>query len=552
MEQARLFLAIALSILVFIVWEFFFVKREMKPPENVPPEIAEKTPEQTPEPMATPKPEMTETMAGETVSPPPEPETVTIDTPLYQATLSNLGAVIESYKLKNYRETKSEDSPFLQLLSPEQKSLAGMFVKNGIPNVGRKYFETEGGSGSIVLDTQPATITFRVRENGIIFEKRYTFTPDTYLIGLSTRVDNQSYQAVTDSIALSVTSPMPQGATAYGFEGPIALMDKNLLRVSDVADIKGESAYTGELGWVATVDKYFMSAIIPVKPVKAGMRVAVESDTAYENRFVPSEFTLEPGMSWKQDYKAYFGPKSVDLLDELGYDLGKAYKLGRWGLFDFIAIPFLKAMNWIYRNLIPNYGVAIIMLTIFIKLLLWPLGNKGYKSMNEMKKIQPLMANLREKYKDDRKKMNEELMNLYKTYKINPVGGCLPMILQIPVFIAFYGMLYEAIELRHAPFMLWIDDLSAPDRLFHFNVDLPLIQPPVGIPVLTIIMGATMLLQQKMSPPPGDPTQAKIMMFMPIFFTFIFINFPSGLVLYWLVNNILSIAQQYYVSKKSK
>jgi len=170
--------------------------------------------------------------------------------------------------------------------------------------------------------------------------------------------------------------------------------------------------------------------------------------------------------------------------------------------------------------------------------------------MNEMKKLQPLMAEIREKHKNDKKKMNEEVMGLYKTYKINPVGGCLPMVAQIPIFFALYQMLYQAIELRHAPFFLWIDDLSAPDRLFDFNFSIPFMDPPYGIPVLTIIMGATMFLQQKMSPPPGDPTQAKMMMFLPLVFTVIFINFSSGLVLYWLVNNVLSIAQQYYISKK--
>jgi YidC/Oxa1 family membrane protein insertase len=161
------------------------------------------------------------------------------------------------------------------------------------------------------------------------------------------------------------------------------------------------------------------------------------------------------------------------------------------------------------------------------------------------------MAEIREKHKDDKKKMNEELMGLYRIYKVNPMGGCLPMVLQIPVFFALYRMLYEAIELRHAPFVGWINDLSAPDRLFRFDFSIPFMEPPYGVPVLTIIMGATMLLQQKMSPPPGDPTQAKMMMLMPVVFTFIFINFSSGLVLYWLVNNILSIAQQYYIGRKN-
>ena len=206
-------------------------------------------------------------------------------------------------------------------------------------------------------------------------------------------------------------------------------------------------------------------------------------------------------------------------------------------------------MNFLY-SIIPNYGVAIIILTIATKIALWPLGTKSYKSMAQMKKIQPLMMEIREKYKNDKKKMNEQTMALYKTYKVNPVGGCLPMIVQLPVFFALYRMLYEAIELRHAHFLGWITDLSAPDRLFHFNFSIPLMQPPYGIPVLTIIMGATMFLQQQMAPSVGDPTQAKMMKFMPIIFTAIFINFSSGLVLYWLINNILSIAQQHYITKK--
>jgi YidC/Oxa1 family membrane protein insertase len=170
--------------------------------------------------------------------------------------------------------------------------------------------------------------------------------------------------------------------------------------------------------------------------------------------------------------------------------------------------------------------------------------------MSDMKKLAPLIKEIKEKYKDDRKRVNEETMALYRTYKINPLGGCLPMLVQIPVFFALYRMLYEAIELRHAPFFLWINDLAAPDRLFRFDFSIPFMEPPYGIPVLTLVMGATMFLQQKMSPPMGDPTQAKMMMLMPVIFTVIFINFSSGLVLYWLVNNIVSISQQYYITKK--
>jgi YidC/Oxa1 family membrane protein insertase len=171
--------------------------------------------------------------------------------------------------------------------------------------------------------------------------------------------------------------------------------------------------------------------------------------------------------------------------------------------------------------------------------------------MKEMQKIQPLMAKIRDRYKDDREQMQREMMNLYKTYKVNPMGGCLPMLIQIPVFFALYKILSIAIELRQAPFMLWITDLSTPDRLFHFPFSIPFMSAPAGIPVLTLLMGASMFLQQKMSPPPGDPAQAKMMMFLPIIFTVMFINFPSGLVLYWLVNNVISIGQQYRIKKSS-
>jgi YidC/Oxa1 family membrane protein insertase len=287
-------------------------------------------------------------------------------------------------------------------------------------------------------------------------------------------------------------------------------------------------------------------SLIPEQVEDASLRLFLKENNQIEAQYLQPESLLEPGTQVKRRYFLFFGPKSMQILGEVGHDLGKAVN---FGMFDFIAKPCVWLMNKLY-SMIPNYGVAIIILTVLIKILLWPLGSKSYKSMSEMKKLQPLMKEIRERYKNDKKKMNEETMSLYRTYKINPLGGCLPMVVQIPVFFALYRMLYEAIELRHAPFFLWIDDLSAPDRLFRFHFSIPFMEPPYGIPVLTIIMGATMLLQQKMSPPMGDPTQAKMMMLMPIVFTVVFINFSSGLVLYWLVNNVLSIAQQYYIQKK--
>ncbi|MBU4153552.1 MAG: membrane protein insertase YidC, partial [Proteobacteria bacterium] len=226
---------------------------------------------------------------------------------------------------------------------------------------------------------------------------------------------------------------------------------------------------------------------------------------------------------------------------EAGANLDKVINFG-W--FDVIAKPTLFLLNFLHHYL-HNYGVAIILVTIIFKLLFWPISHKGMKSMKTMQKIQPKMAKLREKYKDDTERLNQEMMTLYKTYKVNPLGGCLPMILQIPVFFALYKVLLQTIELRHAPFMLWITDLSAPDRLY-IGFDIPGLG---GIPVLTLLMGASMFLQQKMTPTTGDPTQAKIMMFLPVIFTFMFLNFASGLVLYWFVNNLLSIVQQYFINR---
>jgi len=314
-----------------------------------------------------------------------------------------------------------------------------------------------------------------------------------------------------------------------------------------IKDIAEKNTYTGKLNWVAVQDRYFMMSVIPDQvEAEASMRLFLKEDNLLEAQYLNPAGDIRPGTQHTYQYSLFFGPKSMKILKKAGHDLGKALNFG-W--FTVLAKPCVWLMNRLY-SVIPNYGIAIIILTLLIKIVLWPLGSKSYKSMSEMKKIQPLMKEIREKHKNDKKKMNEEVMGLYRTYKINPLGGCLPMVVQLPVFFALYRMLYQAIELRHAPFFLWIDDLSAPDRLFHFSFSIPFMEPPYGIPVLTIIMGATMLLQQKMSPPMGDPTQAKMMMFMPLIFTFIFINFSSGLVLYWLVNNVLSIAQQYYIQKK--
>jgi YidC/Oxa1 family membrane protein insertase len=381
---------------------------------------------------------------------------------------------------------------------------------------------------------------------GVEVVKNFLFSPESYMIRLNVTIKNNSDRTIKDNLTLSLARVFLEKRSRFGFEGPSALINDELEQIK-LKKIKDKNVPSGKIKWISIQDRYFISAIIPEETMEANWNLYYGENNILQNEYVQPVSMINPGALHVYKYRLFFGPKSMKILKEIGYDLGEAVN---FGYFDFLAKPFVWVMNFLYEHFIANYGVAIIILTLLSKIILWPLGNKSYKSMNEMKKIQPLVTEIREKYKDDKKKMNEEMMRLYKTYKVNPMGGCLPMVVQIPVFFALYRMLYETIELRHAPFFLWINDLSAPDRLLQFDFSIPFMQPPYGIPVLTIVMGATMFLQQKMSPPMGDPAQAKMMMLMPIVFTFVFINFSSGLVLYWLVNNILSIAQQYYISKK--
>jgi YidC/Oxa1 family membrane protein insertase len=420
------------------------------------------------------------------------------------------------------------------------------FKQKSVPGFENAVFSTRLDGNTIDVYNLPKTITFYwTSANGIEIEKEYHFSPNTYLIGLQYNIKNRSTKNFEDALSVQLKQFIDVDKTMYGFEGASGLISGNMERIKS-DDIEGNINVSGDIKWVAIETQYFLTSIVAEKPRSAQMRVELIQEKVVKNSYMENNRNFVLGDQSTYQYNIYLGPKSMKVLNEMNNELDRTVD---FGIFDFLAKPFLWCMNFIY-DYIPNYGVAIIILTIIIKILLWPLGNKSYKSMAEMKKLQPLVNDLREKYKDDKKKLNQEMMALYKTYKVNPMGGCLPMILQIPVFIAFYRMLYEAIELRHAPFFGWINDLSAPDRLFRFDFAIPLMQPPYGIPVLTLIMGATMFVQQKMSPPPGDPSQAKIMMFMPLIFTVIFVNFSSGLVLYWLVNNILSIGQQYYVQKK--
>ena len=554
MEQRRLFMAIALSVLVFFLWEFFFVDKEnvhQRTENNRVIEAAKENLSQTS--LSQVRSDLTEQMLKKNKeiidSAFKAARLITVNTPLYRLKISEAGAVFKSFVLKEYREKAELKSPPLEMIPANLKggTLQAGFAGNGIPGIENAIFSVELSSDYLEIRNAPMKISFLWESpEGIIVEKRYLFSPETYLIGLDIIITNNSKRTFDDNLILSLQDNLPKEKSSLGFEGPSALIDNKLDQVK-LKKIAKKDTYTGKIAWIALQDRYFMSSIIPKTPEQASRLLFLEKEKKIKAVYMHPRAMIAPGSSHVYGHDLFFGPKSMKILKEFDLDLDKAI---HFGMFDFLAKPCVMVMNFLY-GLIPNYGMAIIILTLLIKLILWPLGSKSYKSMAEMKKLQPLMAEIREKYKHDKQKMNMEVMGLYKTYKVNPLGGCLPMVVQIPIFFALYRMLYEAIELRHAPFFGWIHDLSAPDRLFDFGFSIPFMQPPCGIPVLTIIMGGTMFLQQKMAPPMGgDPLQAKLMTFMPIMFTVIFINFSSGLVLYWLINNIVSITQQYYIQKK--
>ena len=549
MEQARIFIAIALSFLIFILWEVFFVDR--KEFETVPQET--KSISEVDQSKKQPQayiPQIRDEISSESldISQDYQIRETKINTPLYTVTISEKGATFNSFVLKHYKESANEQSPFKELISDELKegTLQCFFQEKSIPDLNNVIYKSAAAGKSIDVYSKPETIAFSWKSpEGIVFIKEYSFSPTNYIISMTIRIKNGSEKNLEDQLKITLANQLEQKDAYYGFVGPSGLIDNKMKEVK-IENIKKEPFTEGNIKWISLETIYFINSIVPKEVKQAGMVLSQGDNNIVYNSYLEPVVKVETGMQTSYEHDVYFGPKSLKLLSQKDNGLDKAIN---FGMFDFIAKPCLWLMNFIY-DYIPNYGIAIIILTIIVKLILWPLGNKSYKSMNDMKKLAPLMKEIRDKYKDDKKKMNQETMALYKTYKINPMGGCLPMVLQIPVFFALYRMLYEAIELRHAPFFLWIDDLSAPDRLFNFDIYIPLMQPPYGIPVLTLIMGASMFLQQKMAPAPADPTQAKLMTFMPILFTFIFINFSSGLVLYWLVNNLLSMGQQYYVSKK--
>ena len=557
-EQKRLFLAVVLSVAVIFGYQYFFAPAPQPDNQNLNTQNQE-APLQTTDSSESDSSKVSEFTPETVPAPAPVPQaalrdfrTITLSTPYYTIAVSEYKAAVTSLTLKDYRETNEEGSPAKQLVPKELADLTGGIFSidsahGGIRGLADAVFSSDVDGTDISLNQGEKKITFSwTNPDGITVKKVLSFKADSYLIHCDIIVQNDSGMPLNDAMGINIPGYFNEDVkhrSRFAFEGPVAYIDNkfNTIKVKDIVD---KDTYSGTVAWAGYTTRYFLTAVMPDTPEAATLKLSF-ADNVVTGRLIAEMPRLDPAKQNLQSFTLYMGPKSHKILSQYDNLLKKSVN---FGFFDILATPLLIAMNFIH-DIIPNYGVAIILLTIFIKLIFWPLGTKSYKSMNEMKKVQPLMTEIREKYKNDKQRMNQEIMGLYKTYKVNPASGCLPLLVQMPIFFALYRMLYMAIELRHAPFVGWITDLSGPDRLFHFNFAIPFMEAPYGIPVLTLLMGASFLLQQKMTPTGGDPMQAKMMMLMPIFMTVLFINFPAGLVLYMFVNNVISMGQQYYTQK---
>jgi YidC/Oxa1 family membrane protein insertase len=554
MDNYRAILAIVLAFFILLGYQYLFVApdQEQKQPAiektaGAPePKIPAQEAQPAPAPAESVQPVEPAAQFEQPVNlPAQQGRDVVVETNQYKAVISETGGGIRSFKLKNYRETAAPDAALKELISTDSYKDLPLYFTWGVEPKRAQIPLFAADKETLTIEageSQTLTMTATL-SSGLQVTRRMTFAPDSYLISMSVDIYNSSETPLQGSSYLSLTNrPFASTSQRYLFSGPAALIDGKLQEIKPKDLEEAGQTLQGNITWAALEGTYFMTGVIPENQSNQTLKLSVEGELVNTLLLSPEEIIPAAGRL-QYNYQVYFGPKKITTLRESGHDLERIVNFG-W--FDKIARPALYLLNFFY-GYVGNYGIAIILVTVLIKILFWPIAQKGLKSMKNMQKIQPKMAKLKEKYKDDSARLNQEMMSLYKTYKVNPLGGCLPMFLQIPVFFALYKVLLQAIELRHAPFMLWITDLSAPDRLM-VGMDIPYLG---GIPVLTLLMGGSMFLQQKMTPSPADPTQAKIMMFLPVIFTFMFLNFASGLVLYWLVNNLLSIAQQYIINKQA-
>jgi len=473
------------------------------------------------------------------------------------------GATFDDILLKDYFKTIDRKEN-IKILSKENSSTP-YFLRMGwastdktipMPNKDSLWTAEKNNFN----ENEPIKLTWN-NGKGLKFDRTIKID-ENFMISVEDEVTNQSGKSIelTNYSYLRRINYRPQNKFFILHEGPLGVFNDTLKEVSyDEIEEENEIIEVTKNGWIGYTDHYWQVAIFPEndKPFKARFKNLKNSINSVQIDFLNESIKSLPNQQ-KMEIKSYIfaGAKEVPLIDKY-IDQLKINKLDLsvdFGWFYFLTKPLFYALHFL-SGLFGNFGIGIIILTICIRIILFPLANKSFKSMNAMRILTPEIQKLRERFKDDRARMNQEMFAMYKEKKINPASGCLPILIQIPIFFALYKVLFVSIEMRHAPFFGWINDLSAPDPTSLFNLfGLIPWNPPMflTIGVWPLLMGLTMYLQQKINPPPPDPIQAKIFMLLPFVFTFLLATFPSGMVIYWTVNNILSIAQQYFLLKKQK
>ena len=536
MESQRLILFFVFSFSLFLLVDAW--QRDQQPPPQRAPAQADAKKDATIPPLPSEKlmgaapPASPQAPAGGLAAGP----SVTVETDVYRAEISTAGGDLRRLELKQHRDTEDRQRNFVLFEQrPDHLYVAQAGLLGELPNHRTQYsaqaLRYALAEGADVLEVRLEAPPV----NGVRVTKIYRFHRGTYVIDVAFHIANQGSAAIQPYgyFQLLRDGKEPAGASAMlpTFTGVGIYTSKEKfqkLTFSDIEKAKTSQPKTSDDGWIAVLQHYFLGAWLPKNGTPREFYTR-QVDGLYAAGVIVPAPPVQPGASAMLDVPLYAGPQEQDKLAKLapGLDLSVDY-----GWLTILAVPLFWVLSWIYRW-VGNWGIAIILLTVIIKLIFYPLSEASYRSMARMRVLAPKLQRLKEQYGDDKQRMQQGMMELYKTEKINPLGGCLPIVVQIPVFIALYWVLLASVELRHAPFMLWIQDLSRSDPYF----------------VLPVLMGATMIIQTRLSPEPPDPVQAKVMKIMPIAFSVFFFFFPAGLVLYWLVNNILSILQQWHINR---
>jgi YidC/Oxa1 family membrane protein insertase len=580
-DQKNILLAIVLSAIVLIVWQIFFGMPQMQQQKQQQQQQQTQTQPGTPPGAPTTQPTPgTQPAPGQAPSQVPAQAMtreaalkasprVAIETPRLGGSINLKGGRIDDLTLTQYRETVDPKSPPVVLLAPSGSPLPfyGEFgwAATAGTTVALPDSETlwkQQGSGTLGVD-RPVTLVY---DNGKGLEFRRTISvDDKYLFSVRDEVVNKTGAPVSlYPYALISRHGHPRLEGFYILhEGMIGVLGDQGLKEVTYADIEKQKQIVFNKvnnAWFGFTDKYWAATLIPETDATLQATFStgqIGTTKTYQTHYFLDPVTIQPGATGTAGTRMFAGAKEVAIVD--GYDqqlkLNKFDRLIDWGYFYFITKPMFLALDWLFRYF-GNFGVAILLITVIIKIFFFPLANKSYASMAKMKAVQPEMMAIRERYADDKVKQQQAMMELYKKEKINPIAGCLPILIQIPVFFALYKVLFITIEMRHAPFFGWIKDLSAPDPTTIFNLfglipwdpsTVPVIGPFLLLGVWPIIMGITMWMQMKLNPAPPDPAQKVIFDWMPLIFTFMLASFSAGLVIYWAWNNLLSVAQQSFI-----